>query len=67
MLLISMLVSQQCENKFTARSDLVRHMLIHSGDRPFPCLECDAKFSTNVQLIAHGVRIHFIASNLSTR
>jgi hypothetical protein len=30
-------------------------------------LECDAKFSTNVQLIAHGVRIHFIASNLSTR
>lgn len=40
-----------------ARHDLTAHMRMHRGERPFPCNQCDRKFTTSGQLNQH-IRKH---------
>ena len=36
-----------CTKQLSSASSLDRHMLIHSGERPFGCSICGMKFTTN--------------------
>lgn len=33
-----------CNKAFGKRADLMRHRMKHTGERPFPCSECNAAF-----------------------
>ncbi|XP_023222715.1 ras-responsive element-binding protein 1-like isoform X1 [Centruroides sculpturatus] len=46
-----------CKKKLSSASSLDRHMLTHSGERPFPCKFCDTAFTTNGNMHRH-MRTH---------
>ncbi|XP_017351139.1 ras-responsive element-binding protein 1 [Ictalurus punctatus] len=47
-----------CPRVFPWTSSLQRHMLTHTGQKPFPCPECDAFFSTKSNCERHLLRKH---------
>ncbi|KAM4705041.1 ras-responsive element-binding protein 1 [Rhinophrynus dorsalis] len=55
-----------CPRVFPWASSLQRHMLTHTGQKPFPCAKCDAYFSTKSNCERHLLRKHGVA-NLSLR
>ena len=42
-----------CQNTFAQGSNLKRHMILHSGEKPYPCDQCDRSFTTAANLKAH--------------
>ncbi|GFN79225.1 ras-responsive element-binding protein 1 [Plakobranchus ocellatus] len=46
-----------CGKTLSSQSSLDRHMLVHSGERPFKCKICDMSFTTNGNMHRHS-RIH---------
>ena len=38
--------------------DLKRHMLIHTGEKPFHCTECHTRFRRKQHLKVHINRVH---------
>lgn len=44
-----------CGRVFAQRSNLRRHMLVHSGEKPFTCEICNRTFTTGSNLKAHSV------------
>ena len=46
-----------CIKTFTRKNDLVRHMMLHTGERRFSCTFCATKFISSGDLHKH-VRIH---------
>ena len=48
---------QDCPAAFFTASDLKRHGLIHTGEKPFACSDCTSAFKTINELKAHR-RIH---------
>ncbi|KAM7099611.1 ras-responsive element-binding protein 1 isoform 2-T5 [Molossus nigricans] len=55
-----------CPRVFPWASSLQRHMLTHTGQKPFPCQKCDAFFSTKSNCERHQLRKHGV-TNCSLR
>ncbi|KAF7692813.1 hypothetical protein HF521_010423 [Silurus meridionalis] len=51
-----------CPRVFPWTSSLQRHMLTHTGQKPFPCPQCDAFFSTKSNCERHLLRKHGISN-----
>ncbi|XP_048404252.1 ras-responsive element-binding protein 1 isoform X3 [Stegostoma tigrinum] len=51
-----------CPRLFPWASSLQRHMLTHTGQKPFPCPKCDAFFSTKSNCERHLLRKHGVAN-----
>lgn len=47
-----------CNKTFGWTTDLKRHILIHTGERPFKCTMCFATFTRNFLLQKHKTKIH---------
>ncbi|XP_026185273.1 ras-responsive element-binding protein 1 isoform X2 [Mastacembelus armatus] len=50
-----------CPRVFPWASSLQRHMLTHTGQKPFPCPRCDAFFSTKSNCERHLLRKHGVS------
>lgn len=46
-------VCVDCGRRFTYPSLLLSHRRMHSGERPFPCPECDMRFKRKFAMVAH--------------
>ncbi|CAM5091471.1 unnamed protein product [Eretmochelys imbricata] len=51
-----------CPRVFPWASSLQRHMLTHTGQKPFPCQKCDVFFSTKSNCERHLLRKHGVAN-----
>ncbi|KAJ8927626.1 hypothetical protein NQ314_019887 [Rhamnusium bicolor] len=48
-----------CSKRFGWSTDLKRHILIHTGERPFQCQFCNSSFTRNFLLQKHQRKLHF--------
>jgi uncharacterized Zn-finger protein len=46
-----------CQKSFKEKSKLIRHMLVHTGEKPHQCSYCSKRFSVDYNLRTH-MRIH---------
>ncbi|XP_007466471.1 PREDICTED: ras-responsive element-binding protein 1 [Lipotes vexillifer] len=51
-----------CPRVFPWASSLQRHMLTHTGQKPFPCQKCGAFFSTKSNCERHQLRKHGVTA-----
>ncbi|XP_028813803.1 ras-responsive element-binding protein 1 isoform X2 [Denticeps clupeoides] len=56
-----------CPRVFPWASSLQRHMLTHTGQKPYPCPKCDAFFSTKSNCERHLLRKHGVTSRVLRR
>lgn len=56
----AMLQCYVCSKTFNRVYSLDRHMMIHTGERPFPCQYCPYKANQKIVLQKHLSRIHGI-------
>ncbi|XP_029698577.1 ras-responsive element-binding protein 1 isoform X2 [Takifugu rubripes] len=56
-----------CPRVFPWASSLQRHMLTHTGQKPFPCPKCDALFSTKSNCERHLLRKHGVTQRTLRR
>ncbi|KAI8433217.1 hypothetical protein MSG28_015295 [Choristoneura fumiferana] len=46
-----------CGKELKTQANLARHMLVHTGERPFPCSFCEMRFTQKSVLVKHE-RVH---------
>lgn len=51
-----------CPRLFPWASSLQRHMLTHTGQKPYPCPQCDSFFSTKSNCERHLLRKHGVSN-----
>ncbi|XP_059380241.1 ras-responsive element-binding protein 1-like isoform X1 [Carassius carassius] len=56
-----------CPRVFPWASSLQRHMLTHTGQKPYPCPQCDAFFSTKSNCERHLLRKHGVSNRVLRR
>jgi uncharacterized Zn-finger protein len=49
----SFLYCATCMKKFTKKCNLIDHLRVHSGQKPFICWGCDKGFKQKAQLLKH--------------
>ncbi|XP_049336103.1 ras-responsive element-binding protein 1 isoform X2 [Astyanax mexicanus] len=53
-----------CPRVFPWASSLQRHMLTHTGQKPYPCPQCEALFSTKSNCERHLLRKHGVSNRI---
>ncbi|XP_026869070.2 ras-responsive element-binding protein 1 isoform X1 [Electrophorus electricus] len=61
---VQKLTCPYCPRVFPWASSLQRHMLTHTGQKPYPCPKCDALFSTKSNCERHLLRKHGITNRI---
>ena len=49
---------EYCDKVFGKKQHLTRHVLIHTGEKPFPCSYCDLKFRQKETIKLHLKNVH---------
>ncbi|XP_076827244.1 ras-responsive element-binding protein 1 isoform X2 [Brachyhypopomus gauderio] len=61
---VQKLTCPYCPRVFPWASSLQRHMLTHTGQKPYPCPKCEALFSTKSNCERHLLRKHGITNRI---
>ena len=48
----------ECGKKLTSKSNLMRHYRLHTGERPFTCVDCGRTFADQGNMKKHNIRVH---------
>ena len=47
-----------CEKSFRFKNDLTRHVMVHTGEKPFVCVYCNRGFTRKEKLKSHTISFH---------
>ena len=49
---------EECSEAFKNKSSLDRHMMTHTGEKPFACPQCDYRSAEKGNMTKHVKRVH---------